>query len=247
MITLGRRYTHVPLGLVSLLLVVVLIAWLLERRVDGVWDPAFRITARVPVAVTLAAIPPPASAAPVPPADLEPPAEPAPVAEPPVAAPATVVGPPLTAAAPAERYVLESGPFLSAEAADRIEDQLNHLGYATIRFRKQEVRRVYVVTATGFASGREAQRAAAEIGRGTPVEGEQGIELMVERVPSLGEAIAAARPLRMRGFEVRVDPDVSPAVIYHVRYGQFASQAAAEARGEDLALFGLVSRVVKVR
>lgn len=234
MITLGRRYTHVPLGLVSLLLIVVLIAWLLERRVDGVWDPAFRITAPVPVAVTLAAVPPPA--APAPPAEPEPPAEPAPVAAPPPPAPF-----------PAERYVLESGPFLSAEAADRIEDQFNHLGYATIRFRKQEVRRVYVVTATGFASGRDAQRAAAEIGRGTMVESDQGIELMVERVPSLGEAIAAARPLRARGFEVRVDPDVSPTVIYHVRYGQFASQAAAEARGEDLALFGLVSRVVKVR
>jgi len=109
------------------------------------------------------------------------------------------------------------------------------------------VRRVYVVSATGFASGREAQRAAAEIGRGTMVESDQGIELVVERVPSLGEAVAASRPLRVRGFEVRVDPDVSPAVIYHVRYGQFASQAAAEARGEDLALFGLVSRVVKVR
>lgn len=245
MITLGRRYTHVPLGLVSLLLIVVLIAWLLERRVDGVWDPAFRITAPVPVAVTLAAVPPPA--APAPPAEPEPPAEPAPVAEPPVAAPAPVAAPPPTAPFPAERYVLESGPFLSAEAADRIEDQFNHLGYATIRFRKQEVRRVYVVTATGFASGRDAQRAAAEIGRGTMVESDQGIELMVERVPSLGEAIAAARPLRARGFEVRVDPDVSPTVIYHVRYGQFASQAAAEARGEDLALFGLVSRVVKVR
>jgi hypothetical protein len=36
-------------------------------------------------------------------------------------------------------------------------------------------------------------------------------------------------------------------VIYHVRYGQFASQAGAEARVEELALFGLVSRVVKVK
>jgi hypothetical protein len=57
----------------------------------------------------------------------------------------------------------------------------------------------------------------------------------------------AARPVRKRGFEVRLDDGPSPVVIYHVRYGQFPSQAGAEARGEELALFGLVSRVVKIR
>lgn len=246
--TLGRRYTHVPLGLVSVLLIVMLIAWLLERRVDGVWDPAFRIAAPVPVAVSLAAVPAPVpTAAPAVPVAVEPdPAtDRAPVVEPPVPAPVPAVPPP-AAPLPVDRYVLESGPFLAADAADRIEDQLNHLGYATIRFRKQEVRRLFVVTATGFASVRDAQRAATEIGRGGVLEGEQGVELAVDRLPSLGEAIAAARPLRGRGFEVRVDQEVSPAVIYHVRYGQFANRAAAEARAEELALFGLVSRVVKV-
>jgi cell division septation protein DedD len=246
---LGRRYTHVPLGLVSMLLVVMLIAWLLERRVDGVWDPAFRIAAPVPVAVSLAAVPA-SAAAPAAPVAVEP--EPvtdrAPVAEPPVPvpAPAPAAPPPAAAPVPVERYVLESGPFLAADGADRIEDQLNHLGYATIRFRKQEVRRLFVVTATGFASVRDAQRAAADLGRGSVLEGEQGLDLAVDRLPSLGEAIAAARPLRARGFEVRVNQEVSPAVIYHVRYGQFAHRAAAEARAEELALFGLVGRVVKV-
>jgi hypothetical protein len=243
MITLGRRYTHVPLGLVSVLLVVVLIAWLLERRVDGVWDAALRIAGPVPVAVTLAA--PATPAAPEAPPTASPvalPAEP-----PPAPAPAPVAIAPPAAEPVGERYVLESGPFLSAEAADRVEDQLNHLGYATVRFRKQEVRRLYVVRAVGFASIADARRAADELGRGLVVEGAEGVELVVQRLATLGEAIAAARPVRARGFEVRLDDGPSPVVIYHVRYGQFTSHAAAEARGEELALFGLVSRVVKTK
>ena len=69
----------------------------------------------------------------------------------------------------------------------------------------------------------------------------------MERLPSLGEAVVAARAVRDRGFEVRVDEDLGPAVIYHVRYGQFPSQLEAEARGEELALFGLTAHVVKVK
>jgi hypothetical protein len=247
MISLGRRYTHVPLGLVSVLLVVVLIAWLLERRVDGIFEAALRIAGPVPVAVTLAApvtsVPPAVTAppdAPRPTGPAELPLEPPPV-------PVAVVPAPAVAPLADERYVLESGPFLSAEGADRVEDQLNHLGYATVRFRKQEVRRLYVVRAVGFASVADARRALDELGRGELVEGDEGTELVVERLATLGEAIVAARPVRKRGFEVRLDDAPSPVVIYHVRYGQFASQAGAEARVEELALFGLVSRVVKVK
>ena len=250
MVSLGHRYAHVPLGLVSVLLVVAIIAWLLERHVDGLWDPALRIAAPVPAVVTIAAVPTPAAAAPAPaPAvhDVDPPAAPAPAPHLQPEAPRVVVATAPASPEPAERYVLESGPFGSAEAADRIEDQLNHLGYATVRFRKQEVRRLHIVTAAGFPSVREARRAAADLGRGTVVEGEDGVEVQVERFLSFGEAIAAARSVRGRGYEVRVDEDLSPVVIYHVRYGQFPSQAAAEARGEELALFGLPSRVVKVR
>ena len=247
MITLGRRYTHVPLGLVCVLLVVVLIAWLLERRVDGIWEAALRIAGPVPVAVTLAAVPPPTPAVPrpetpLPTGPLALPEEPPPAPAPPAVVPALPA-----ASLVAERYALESGPFLSAEAADRVEDQLNHLGYATVRFRKQEVRRLYVVRAVGFGSVADARRAAHELGRGHVVEGDEGVELVVERLATLGEAIVAARPVRKRGFEVRLDDGPSPVVIYHVRYGQFSSPARAEARAEELALFGVVSRVVKVK
>jgi cell division septation protein DedD len=256
---LGRRYTHVPLGLVSVLLVVAIIAWLLERRVDGVWDPALRITAPVPVAVTIIPSPGGAAAAELdrlavvpepPPAPAEPPvrpAEPAPAAEPSVAPPA--LSPPAVVAVepPVARFVLESGPFTSAETADRVEDQLNRLGFATVRFRKQEVRRLHVVAAVGFASVRDARRAATELGRGSVGEGEDGWEVQLDRLPSLHEAIAVARAVRARGFEARIEPDLSPAVIYHLRYGQFATQAVALARSEELALFGLPSRVVQMR
>jgi hypothetical protein len=246
---LGRRYAHVPLGLVSILLLVVIIAALLERRVDGVWDPALRIAAPVPVAVTITPVPAGAAVPETPP----PAAGPGPVAAPPAPPPAPTPAVPIEIPAappvepPADRYVLESGPFTSAEAADRVEDQLNRLGFSTVRFRKYEVRRLYVVTAVGFPSGREARKAAGELGRGAVVETEDGVDLVVDRLGSMSEAVAVARGLRARGFEVRVDEDLTPAVIYHIRYGQFASQAAADTRSGELALFGLASRVVKTR
>jgi flagellar motor switch protein FliN/FliY len=229
-----------------MLLVVAIIALLLERQVE-VWDPAFRIAAPVPAAVTLATAASPAAAAPVEAVPVPETAPPAPPPPPPAPDIAPVAPPPPAPVAPAERYALESGPFVSAEAADRIEDQLNHLGYATVRFRKQEVRRLYLVSVVGLPSTRDARRAAGEIGRGTVVEGEEGVVVQVDRLPSLGEAVVAARLVRARGFEVRVDEDLGPAVIYHVRYGQFPSQVEAEARGEELALFGLTGHVVKVK
>jgi hypothetical protein len=244
---LGRHYAHVPLGLVSMLLIVVIIASLLERRVDGVWDPALRIAAPVPVAVTITPVPagaaePPAVAVPPGPSIATPAPVPAPIRAP---APEPPAPPPVEP--PADRYVLESGPFASADTADRVEDQLNRLGFSTVRFRKQEVRRLYAVAALGFASAREARKAAGELGRGVVVETDDGAELQVDRLPTMREAIVVARGLRARGFEVRVDENLSPAVIYHVRYGQFSSQASADARSGELALFGLASRVVKTR
>ena len=250
---LGRRYAHVPLGLVSVLLVVSLIAWLLERTVDGVWDPALRIATPLPAAVTITIPPGPATLANAavpegpPLATLpEPPVVPAPLLAAPEP-PAPLAEPPAPPPPPVERYVLESGPFTSSEAADRIEDQLNRLGFSTVRFRKHEMRRLYVVAAIGFPSAREARRAAGDLGRGSVVEGEDGVELLVDRLASLHEAIASGRALRARGFDVRLEEDLSPAVIYHLRYGQFASQAAADTRSGELALFGLASRTVKVR
>ena len=242
-----RRYAHVPLGGVILLLIVVVIAWLLERRVDGVWDPALRIAVPVPPAVTIA--PSPSEVGPAVaatheastlPVTLGTEPDPIPRVEEPVRAAA------VAPAEPAPQYVLESGPFTSSVVADRLEDQLSRLGYPTIRFRKQEVMRLYVVVATGFDSTQKARRAAAELGRGSVVEVDGAAQVLLDRATSLGEAIAVARPVRARGYEVRVEEKMAPAVIYHIRYGQFDTQAESEARREALAPLGVQSRVVKV-
>lgn len=213
---LAGRSTRVTLASVSVLALLVIIAWLLTLRTDGVSPVS-------PVLLTELAGPVEATAA------------------------SSRRDPPAGAPGASEKYVLESGPFTSIEAADRLEDQLNHLGYATTRFRKQDVTRLYVVTATGFASSDEAERAARQLGRGAVVKAGGAPEVRVDRLPSLGEAIAVARPLRARGIEVRVSEGVSPTVIYHIRYGRFGKRADAEALSRDLARSGVKSRVVKVR
>jgi hypothetical protein len=150
-------------------------------------------------------------------------------------------------ATPPERYTLESGPFTPGDTADRVEAEVNRLGHATVRFRKEDTTRLYVVTATGFFSTDEARQAVRELGRGTVVEEAGIVEVILGRHPSLAEAVAAARPLRARGFEVRVNEALAPGTQYHIRYGQFARRADAQAYREALAQRGIRSRVVKVR
>jgi hypothetical protein len=146
-----------------------------------------------------------------------------------------------------ERYALESGPFPLGEATDRLEAELNRLGHSTVRFRKEDTTQVYVVTATGFASVDEARQAARDLGRGTVVD-EAGVpEVVLGRHPSMAAAVAAARPVRSRGFEVRVSEALAPNGQYHIRFGQFVRRADAQAYRDALARRGIVSRVVKVR
>jgi hypothetical protein len=86
-----------------------------------------------------------------------------------------------------------------------------------------------------------------ELGRGTVVE-EAGVpEVVLGRHPSLAAAVAAARPLRARGLDVRVTEALAPGAQYHLRYGQFARRVDAQAYRDALARRGIQSRVVKVR
>lgn len=236
------RYTHVRLMAVSALLLLAIIAWLLASGGNGLLDPLLRLTA--PVA-PIVALPPTAPA--TAPASLA--AMPGPKPAAPVEAPVrrSLREPSSRTSAAGDRYVLESGPLTTPEVADRLEDELNRRGHVTVRFRKQDVTRFYLVAATGFASTEEAKRAVTQIGRGVVVEAAGAAEVLVDRLPSLGEAIAAARPLRARDFEVRVSEAVSPTVVYHIRYGQFGTRAQAQAFSEDLARTGIKSRVVKIR
>ena len=231
------RYTHVPLAAASVVVLAAIIAWLLVDRLGGPWPRWPGFPTRLPSVVAIPASPEAGDS----PASTERRAEPGRPETPVVS-----VTPPLPPPAP-ERYALESGPFPPGEAADRLEGELNRLGHATVRFRKEDTTRLFVVTATGFASTDEARQVVRELGRGTVVE-EAGIsEVVLGRHVSLAAAGAAARPLRARGFEVRVSEALVPSGQYHIRYGQFARRADAQAYREALARRGIVSRVVKVR
>ena len=226
------RYTHVPLAAASVVLLAAVIAWLL---VDRPWPRWRGLSSPPPAVVAVPAVPDAADGVPSErapgPGQPEPP--PAPVARPPAPTP--------------ERWVLESGPFLAGETMDKLEAELNRLGHATVRFRKEDTATLFVVTATGFASADEARQAVREIGRGTIVEEAGASEVILGRHASLAAAVAAARPLRARGFEVRVSEALAPSGQYHLRYGQFARRADAQAYREALARRGIASRVVKVR
>lgn len=218
-----RRYADLPLGIAVVTLLILLVAALLGRRFDEIWRTP-------PPRVILPAV-----------------SEPAP---PPVAAPTPPAPAPAASAepspAPVPRYALEAGPFLAAEAADRMEELLNGLGYATVRFRAQDLTRRYRVILEGFESLEAAKRAVAELGRGTLTETPTGqIRVEVTKSVSLKDAVATGRALRARGYEARIDSTESPTFIYHLRYGQFLSESEARARARELELLGIESRVVR--
>ncbi len=221
---LRARYTHVPLAALSLVGLAGVIAGLLVHRFEGLSWPFARPSPSV------VAIPADGTGA---------------AADQPADQAGSVSPVPLPA--PAAEYALESGPLASRDAADRIEAELNRLGHVTVRFLREDTTRLFVVAATGFESADEARRAARELGRGTVVEDAGGIALVLGRHASLADAVAAARPLRARGFEVRVSEALASNALYHIRYGQFARLADAEAYREALERRGIRSRIVKVR
>ena len=121
------RYTHVPLAAASVVVLAAVIAWLLVDRLGGAW-PRWSLTTPPPSVVAIPAVPDVGTATPE--ARAPGPGE---TANPPVIA--------RPAPAPIERYALESGPFPPGEAADRLEGELNRLGHATVRFRKEDTQR----------------------------------------------------------------------------------------------------------
>jgi hypothetical protein len=232
------RYTHVPLAAASVVVLSALIVWLVVDWLGGSWFHWRGLATPPPSVVAIPAGPDGGDSA-IP--------ERAPGPGEPSAPPGAVPVVPRPPAPSPDRYALESGPFLAGDGLDRLEAELNRLGHATVRFRKEDTTRLFVVTATGFASAEEAREAARDIGRGTVVE-EGGIpEVVLGRHPSLAAAVAAARPVRARGFEVHVSEALVPTGQYHLRYGQFARRADAQAYREALARRGIASRVVKVR
>jgi cell division protein FtsN len=226
------RYTHVPLAAVSVLLLLGAIVGLVIHRVGG-WDPPWHFGPPAPGVVALA------------PSGSEGTGAPSVRARPPTLT-AERRSTPMDPAAATAPFVLESGPFASPDVADRTEEQLNRLGHPTVRFRHQDSTRLYVVSLTGFAGRDEALEAARQAGRGSVVDGPEGPEVVVAQLPSLGEAVAAARPFRARGIDVRVTEALAPIVVYHLRYGRFERRGEAQALREQLAREGIPSQVVGV-
>jgi hypothetical protein len=230
---LRSRYAHVPLAALSVVVLAGIIVGLLPERLGGPWPPWWPLSRPSPSVMAIPAEPDGAAGAQAPnsgPATL------------PEGAVLAVPRPPLVA-----QYALESGPLPSPQAADRIEAELNRLGHVTVRFLREDTTRLFVVTAGGFASLEEARQAARELGRGQVVEDGAAPEIVLGRHASLAEAVAAARPVRARGLEVRVTEAVASTALYHIRYGQFARHADAQAYREELERRGIRSRVVKVR
>jgi hypothetical protein len=226
----SSRYTHVPLAVLSLVVLVAVIAGLLAHRLGGPWSSWWPLSRPMPSVVAILAEP---EAAPGSQADSE-------------GVAAATVGA-LLRPRPAPPFALESGPLPSHQAADDVEAELNRLGHVTVRFLKEDTARVFVVTAGGFASAEEAHRAARELGRGRVVDAAGVSEVVLGRYPALAEAVAAARPLRLRGLEVRVSEAVATTALYHIRYGQFARRDDAQAYLEALERRGIRGRIVKVR
>jgi hypothetical protein len=225
----SSRYAHVPLAAVSVVVLAGIIAWLLTDRLGGgPWPAGWPLARPRPPVV---AVPP----------EPEGPAAPGPLGWSDGSLP-----PPLRPA-PEAGYALESGPLPSSQAADRIEAELNRLGHVTVRFLKEDTQRLFVVAAGGFASVEEARNAARELGGGTVVEDGAEPQLVLGRHASLAEAVAAARPVRARGFEVRVSEALASTARYHIRYGQFVRHSDAQAYREALERRGIPSRIVKVR
>src|SRR5262245_52762822 len=156
------RYTHVPLAAASVVVLAAVIAWLLVYRLAGPWPRSWGLTAPPPSVVAVPAAPDVADSAT--------PSERAPGPGEPGASAASVLPAPRPASPTPERYALESGPFPAGETVDRLEGELNRLGHSTVRFRKEDTARVFVVTATGFATVDEARQAVRDLGRGTVVD-----------------------------------------------------------------------------
>lgn len=229
-----RRYSNLSLGVVVFALLLALVTLQLGQRLEGVWgNSPPHVIAPTPFQASLS------SSGPAPVQSAAPQPGRAPAAPDASTAPAR-------RASPTPRYALEVGPFLAAEAADQMEDLLNRLGYATIRFRTREVTRHYRVSLEGYDSVETAKRVVADLGRGRVVQTPGGgAHVEVTKAASLKEAVAAGRALQRQGYQPRIVSTESPTVIYHVRYGQFVSESEARTRGRELELFGIESRVVR--
>ncbi len=154
--------------------------------------------------------------------------------------------------APAARFAVEFGPFVTAPEAERLERQLNQAGYQTVRFRQQMGAEVFAVLIERLPSRREAETVASalrEQGFPDPVvlDGEPGPTLRIGEPLVLRGAVQLGERLRARGHHVRIAVQRGEAVTFIIRHGNFASRPEAEGKSQELDRLGLANHVVRVR
>jgi hypothetical protein len=218
-----------PVALLAALAALAALGWLAWSR-PGLLPPGWPFRAPPPAVVDL----PPA------------PASPRAAGPEPAVSAASPAGVRPAAGQSVERWALEAGPFPSAAAADVVEVELNRLGHGTVRFRRQDAARLFVVTLPALASLDEARRLVQQLGRGTIVQQGESVEVRIGQHATLGDAVAEARPLRLRGLEVRVTEALTPSTVYHVRSAPLPGRAEAQALRDTLARLGIAGQVVKI-
>jgi hypothetical protein len=191
---------------------------------------------------TLASPPPGERSVAVAPPALTPPAAPPP-------APSARAG---AAPAAGASFVLEFGPFMTAQEVERAERQLNGAGFETARLRQQTGAALYAVLIERIPTTQAAQALVAAlreqgfgdafvVGEREPMSVQVGLPL------PLRGAVQTAERLRASGHQVRVAVQPGEAVTFSLRHGNFATSAEAAARGQELMRLGLAHQVVRVK
>lgn len=261
----GRRYNQFWIGVLILgalvLLLAGLLAWRMGFLVPASVGPA-RELFKSTLSERLSQQRTPAPPRPAPPATAPAPAPSA--AESPAseakAAPPAIPAPPASGARPAPagpptpelRYALEFGPFSTAEEAERVERHLNSAGFPTVKFTQQGGGNLYAVFVEPVAGQGEAPAILERLkGEGFPraavVGSDEALSVRVAEPVPLRMAVQVAEKLRTAGYKVRVAVQPGEALNLTIRHGNFASEAEARARSEEIGRQGLPNRVVRVK
>jgi polysaccharide biosynthesis transport protein len=152
---------------------------------------------------------------------------------------------------PAARFAVEFGPFVTTGEAERVERQLSHAGYGTVRIRQTTGAGVYAVLLERMPAGRDAETLAAALRE----QGFPGASALRHDPPAvqLGEplplrgAVDLAERARALGHPVRVAAQPGDAIAYTIRHGTFASRHEAESKADELGRLGLSHQVIQIR
>jgi len=149
--------------------------------------------------------------------------------------------------------LVEFGPFVTQEEAERVERRLGQAGYATARSRQRQTgAAVYAVVVEKVPSAREAQAVVAALraqgfGDAVVVGSAEPLGVRVGAPLPLRGAVQLAERLRAAGYQVRVAAQPGEATTFTIRHGNFATAEEARAKSEELMRAGLANQVVRAK